>query len=257
MSFHHLRRALAAFCALAGAFVFAPAQAQMSPAQRGEIETIVREYLIKNPEVLRDALMELERRSKEEEEIQRRAAIEQLRAQIFESKHQAVVGNPQGKVTLVEFYDYNCGFCKRGLDDVARLIKENPDLRVVLKEFPVLSQGSMEAAQVASAVRMQVTPDRFWNFHHKLMSSRGSIGRAQALAVAKEIGVDMTRLTRDMEGADVKAALAETMQLGESLGINGTPSYVIGQDVVVGAVGFETLQTRIANVRKCGKADCG
>jgi len=237
--------------------IVAPAQAQMSPAQRGEIESIVREYLIKNPEVLRDAFLELERRSKEEEEIQRRAAIEQLRGQIFNSRHQAVVGNPQGKVTLVEFYDYNCGFCKRGLEDVARLIKENPDLRVVLKEFPVLSQGSMEAAQVASAVRLQVSPDRFWNFHHKLMSSRGSIGRAQALAVAKEVGVDMARLTRDIDGPEVKAALAETMQLGESLGISGTPSYVVGQDVVVGAVGFESLQTRIANVRKCGKSTCG
>ena len=128
---------------------------------------------------------------------------------------------------------------------------------MVLKEFPVLSQGSMEAAQVASAVRLQVSPDRFWNFHHKLMSSRGAIGRAQALAVAKEVGVDMTRLTRDMDGPEVKAALAETMQLGESLGINGTPSYVVGQDVVVGAVGFESLQTRIANVRKCGKSTCG
>lgn len=257
MSFHLFRRAVVALCALAGAMIVAPAQAQMSPAQRGEIESIVREYLIKNPEVLRDAFMELERRSKEEEEIQRRAAIEQLRGQIFNSRHQAVVGNPQGKITLVEFYDYNCGFCKRGLEDVARLIKENPDLRVVLKEFPVLSQGSMEAAQVASAVRLQVSPDRFWNFHHKLMSSRGAIGRAQALAVAKEVGVDMARLTRDMDGPEVKAALAETMQLGESLGINGTPSYVVGQDVVVGAVGFESLQTRIANVRKCGKSTCG
>lgn len=257
MSFHLFRRAVAALLALAGVMIVAPAQAQMTPAQRGEIESIVREYLIKNPEVLRDAFMELERRSKEEEEIQRRAAIEQLRGQIFDSRHQAVVGNPQGKVTLVEFYDYNCGFCKRGLEDVARLIKENPDLRVVLKEFPVLSQGSMEAAQVASAVRLQVSPDRFWNFHHKLMSSRGSIGRAQALAVAKEVGVDMTRLTRDMDGPEVKAALAETMQIGESLGISGTPSYVVGQDVVVGAVGYEALQTRIANVRKCGKSMCG
>lgn len=250
-----VRRALAATILLTAAAA-TPALAQFSPAQRGEIEKIVREYLIANPDVLRDALVELERRSKEEEDIQRRAAVEQFKAQIFNSKHQAVVGNPQGKITLVEFYDYNCGFCKRALDDLSRLIKDNPDLRLVLKEFPVLSQGSVEAAQVASAVRMQASPERFWAFHTKLMATRGSIGRAQALGVAKELGLDMTRLARDMEHPDVKAGIAETAQLGETLGITGTPSYVLGQDIVVGAVGYDALQGRIANIRKCGKSAC-
>ena len=147
----------------------------------------------------------------------------------------------------MEFYDYNCGFCKRALTDLTSLIKNNPDLRVILKEFPVLSQGSVEAAQVAGAVKIQLQPDRFWAFHQKLMGSRGQVGRAQALAVAKEFNVDMARLTKDIESADVKAGISETMQLGEALGINGTPSYVIGKDIVVGAVGQEALQSRIDN----------
>ncbi|MDP2355266.1 MAG: DsbA family protein [Beijerinckiaceae bacterium] len=235
---------------------FAPASAQITGQQRGEIETVIREYLIKNPEVLREALIELDRRTKSEEDSQRRQAVERLEGQIFNSKHQVVVGNPKGSISLVEFYDYNCGFCKRALNDLSALIKINPDLRVILKEFPVLSQGSIEAAQVAAAVKLQLSPDRFWGFHQKLMSSRGQIGKAQALAVAKEFNVDMTRVARDSETADVKAGIQESMQLAEALGINGTPSYVIGKDIVVGAVGLEALQSRIMNIRKCGKGTC-
>lgn len=257
-------KALAALALATGmalvALVVAPAasaqSAQIGPAQRGEIESIVRDYLLKNPEVLRDALIELDRRVKRDEEAQRLAAVEKLAPKIFNSQHQVVVGNPKGSINLVEFYDYNCGYCKRALDDITRLIKANPDLRVVLKEFPVLSQGSMEAAMVASALRLQVSPERFWTFHQKLMGGRGQAGRAQALAVAKEIGADMARLNRDMESDVVRAGLRETMEIAETLGINGTPSFVLGREVVVGAVGAEVLQTRIANVRKCGKAAC-
>lgn len=233
-----------------------PATAQITGQQRGEIEGIIRDYLVKNPEVLRDALLELDRRAKSEEEVQRRQAVDRLESQIFNSKHQVVIGNPKGSIALVEFYDYNCGFCKRALSDLVALIKVNPDLRVILKEFPVLSQGSLEAAQVAAAAKLQLPPDRFWAFHQKLMASRGQVAKAQAIAVAKEFNVDMARLNRDIESEDVKAGIQETMQLGEALGINGTPSYVLGKDVVVGAVGQEALQSRIANIRKCGKGTC-
>jgi len=233
-----------------------PALAQFSGAQRGEIETIIREYLVKNPEVLRDALIELDRRAKADEDVQRRQAVDKLDAQIFNSRHQVVIGNPKGPISLVEFYDYNCGFCKRALGDLSALIKGNPDLRVILKEFPVLSQGSVEAAHVAAAVKMQLPPDKFWAFHQKLMSSRGPVGKAQALAVAKEFNVDMTRLAKDMDSTEVKAGIEENMHLGEALGINGTPSYVVGKEIVVGAVGLEALQTRIGNIRKCGKGTC-
>lgn len=261
--FRRLRAYFLRSRALGAAFAFAltlgaayPAAAQITGQQRSEIESVIRDYLIKNPEVLRDALIELDRRAKAEEEGQRRQAVDRLDEKIFNSKHQVVVGNPKGAIALVEFFDYNCGFCKRALGDLAALIKANPDLRVILKEFPVLSQGSVEAAQVAAAVKMQLTAERFWAFHQKLMSGRGQIARAQALAVAKEFKVDMTRLARDLESEEVKAGIQETMQLGEALGINGTPSYVVGKDVVIGAVGQEALQARINNVRKCGKSIC-
>ncbi len=246
----------AVFLAVASFGAFAPASAQITGQQRSDIETVIREYLIKNPEVLREALVELDRRAKSEEDTQRRQAVERLEGQIFNSKHQVVIGNPKGTISLVEFYDYNCGFCKRALNDLSALIKINPDLRVILRDFPVLSQGSIEAAHIAAAVKLQLSPDRFWGFHQKLMSSRGQIGKAQALAVAKEFNADMTRVARDSETADVKVGIQESMQLAEALGINGTPSYVIGKDIVVGAVGLEALQGRIMNIRKCGKGTC-
>ncbi len=133
----------------------------MTSQQRTEVEAVIHEYLLKNPEVLRDALVELDRRAKSEEEAQRRIAVDRLQDKIFNSQHQVVIGNPKGAISLVEFYDYNCGFCKRALNDLVALIKVNPDLRVILKEFPVLSQGSLEAAQVAAAVKMQLPADRF------------------------------------------------------------------------------------------------
>jgi|tagenome__1003787_1003787.scaffolds.fasta_scaffold20805497_2 protein-disulfide isomerase len=231
------------------------AAAEFSPAQTREIGTIVRDYLVNNPEVLRDAMVELDRREKEAQQAAREKIISG-NSHLFSSPHQAVVGNPNGKVTLVEFFDYNCGYCKKSLDDLAKLMKEEPNLRVVLKDFPVLGPGSVEAAQVASALRNQFSGDKFWTYHQKLLMTRGQVGKAQALAVAKEMGADMGKLDRDMASADVKAGIQEVMQMADGLNLTGTPSWVVGKEVVVGAVGYDELKGKIGNVAKCGKAVC-
>jgi protein-disulfide isomerase len=136
------------------------------------------------------------------------------------------------------------------------LMKDDPKLKVVLKEFPVLGPGSVEAAQVAVAVRLQDnTGKKYLEFHQKLLGGRAHADRARALAVAKEIGMDMTRLEKDMAGPEVKATLQEDFKLADALGLNGTPSYVIGDNVVVGAIGLEALREKI-NTARCGKATC-
>ncbi|MCC0003746.1 MAG: DsbA family protein [Methylobacteriaceae bacterium] len=249
----------AALALLAGAFAAAPAARaqQFNDAQRSEIGKIVHDYLINNPEVLREAFSELERRHKAEEAQQRETAIESVKKQIFDSKYQVVVGNPDGKVTLVEFFDYNCGYCKKALSDLSRLAKENPDLRIVLRDFPVLGQGSVEAAQVAMAVAKQIQGDKFWTFHQKLLGGRGQAGKEQALAAARESGVDMARLEKDMKSPDIHAGYGEVMQIADKLALTGTPSWVVGKEVIVGAVGYAELNNKIANYRKCGKTDCG
>ena len=165
-----------------------------------------------------------------------------------------MVGNPAGTVTVVEFFDYNCGFCKRALDDLAKLMKGDANLRVVLKDFPVLGPKSVEAAQVAAAARKQMKADKFFEFHSKLIMQKGQIGRAEALAVAKSVGADMTRLAADMEDPSVREGIAETMQIGDSLGLTGTPSYVIGKEVVVGAVGYDELKQHVDTAAKAAPA---
>ena len=229
---------------------------EFSASQRGEVERIVREYLIAHPEVIQDAMAELEKKQSAAEAEKHKTAIKQYSQTIFNSPRHVVVGNPDGNVTFVEFFDYNCGYCKRAMDDMLVLMKDDPKLKVVLKEFPVLGPGSLEAAQVAVAVRMQdKTGKKYLEFHQKMLTGRGQADKARAMAVAKDIGLDMARLEKDLAGPEIKATLQESFKLAEALGLNGTPSYVIGDNVVVGAVGLEALKEKV-NTSRCGKPTC-
>jgi protein-disulfide isomerase len=221
-----------------------------SDAQRGEIEAVIKQYLLAHPELIQEVMVELEKRQAEAETAKHRDGIKHYSKALFYSPRQVTLGNPGGDVTMVEFFDYNCGYCRRALADMLRLLKEDPKLRVVLKEFPVLGPGSVEAAQVAVAVRMQDKDGKkYLEFHQKLLNGRGQADRAHALSVAKEIGLDMARLEKDLAGEEPKATIEENMQMAEALGLNGTPSYVIGSDVVVGAVGFAALKEKVQTAR--------
>src|SRR5437660_12850270 len=136
------------------------------------------------------------------------------------------------------------------------LMKEDPKLRIGLKEFPVLGPGSVEAAQVAVAVRMQdPTGKKYLDFHQKLLGARGQADKARALAAAKDAGLDMARLEKDLASPEVRATLEENFKIAEDMGLNGTPSYVIGQQVVIGAVGLDGLREKVG-IARCGKATC-
>ena len=224
----------------------APAGAQsFSDPQRGEIEKIIKEYIVSHPEVLQEAMAELEKRQAAAEAEKSKTTIKNNAQTIFSSARQVTLGNPQGDVTLVEFFDYNCGYCKRALSDMMDLMKTDSKLKVVLKEFPVLGPSSEEAARVAVAVRMQdPTGKKYLEFHQKLLGGRGAADRARALAVAKDVGLDMTRLEKDMASDEAKVTFNENIKLAEALGMNGTPSYVVGSEVVVGAVGLDGLKQK-------------
>jgi protein-disulfide isomerase len=230
--------------------------AEFTDAQKAALGPIIRDYLLQNPEVLREAMTALEKKQKDEDEARRVDVIDKATPALFNSPFQATLGNPQGKVTIVEFFDYNCGYCKRALDDMAKLLKTEPELKVVLKDFPVLGPGSVEAAQVASAVRNQFKGDKFWQYHYKLLSTHGPVAKAQALSVAKELGADMDQIARDIDKPDVKAGIQQNMQLADQLSLTGTPSYVVGRSVVVGAVGYDQLKANVDNVLQCGKTEC-
>ncbi len=253
-----ISRSFAAACAVILTLAAAPRSNadEFSSSQRSEVERIVREYLIAHPEVLQEAMSELDKRQTAAQAEKHKAAIKQYSEALFSSPRQVVLGNPNGNVTFVEFFDYNCGYCKRAMDDMLTLLKDDPKLKVVLKEFPVLGPGSVEAAQVAVAVHMQdKTGKKYLEFHQKLLGGRGEANKARALAVAKDIGLDMARLEKDIASPEVKASLQESFKLAEALGLNGTPSYVIGDNVVVGAVGLEALKEKV-NTSRCGKPSC-
>ncbi|MFC1457902.1 MULTISPECIES: DsbA family protein [Microvirga] len=224
--------------------------ASFTPEQREAIGGIVREYLVKNPEVLQEAFTELQRRQQVAEQAGRAEVLTAERGKLENSPHDFVLGNPQGDVTMVEFLDYNCGYCKRAVADVKALIKSDPKLWVVIKDFPVLGPGSIEASRVALAAKSQLTGDKLYEFHTKLMERRGPANGESAKAVAKEMGLDMARLEKDLHSDGIDATLKENMKPGERLGINGTPGFVIGNEVIAGAVGAEPLRQVIANTRK-------
>jgi protein-disulfide isomerase len=252
-----LLRFLAPALAAVALIVGQPAAAQsFSESQRTEIHKIIREYLIANPDLLEEVSAELNKRQAVAEAAKQATGVKKHSDALFNSPRGVTVGNREGDVTFVEFFDYNCGFCKKAMTDMLDLMKSDPKVRVVLKEFPVLGPASVEAAQVAVAVRMQdASGKKYLDFHQKLLNSRGQIDRAKAIATAKESGLDMARLEKDMASPEVKATLEENFRIAEDIGLNGTPSYVIGEQVVVGAVGLPSLKEKIA-IARCGKATC-
>ena len=227
------------------------ARAEMDAAEKREIERIVRDYILTNPEIVETALMALEEKRREEAKAKQAETIAQMREQIFNSPHQAVLGNPLGRVTLVEFFDYNCGYCKRALGDMLALIEANPDLRIVLKEFPILSEGSLEAARLAVAVA-RLAPDKYLDFHREMLTRGGPANAEKALGIARDLGLDAGALQAEAGKDDVMQGLAEVQELARALEISGTPSYVVGNEAVFGAVGFDALQEKIKAAREEG-----
>ena len=229
---------------------------EFTPAQKQELGAFIKDYLVGHPDVLRAAIEALDKHDKQIAEDERQKTVGEQAGALFSSKYQATIGNPKGSATLVEFFDYNCHYCKGALPDVTRLMKDDPNLRVVLKDYPVLGPGSVEAARVASAARNQLPGDKFWAFHSKLLAMHGPIGKAEALSVARDLGLDMDKLNKDMESHEVEDGLREVLGMADALQINGTPSFVVGQEVVVGAVGYDELKGKLDSVHKCGHSVC-
>jgi protein-disulfide isomerase len=247
---------------------------------RGEIEAIIKEYLaahpdevgeivkgyfLKHPQAIAQVLAEILKHRPAASASTGTAAPHGVAAKVladhtavvadnaaalFSSPHQVTLGNPEGDVALVEFFDYSCGFCKRALPDLLALLKDDPKLKIVLKEFPILGPGSLDAARVAVAVRMQdAGGQKYIAFHEQLFSDPGPAGREKALAAAKDQGLDMARLEQDMASDEIVSTFKEDVQLASALGITGTPGYVIGKQVVYGAVGIAELKRQIATAR--------
>ncbi len=223
--------------------------AEFTDQQREEIGTVIRDYLLQNPEVLREAFEELQRREQMAQADQQQSVIKTNADSLFRSASDLVVGNPEGSVTMVEYFDYNCGYCKRAMPDVLKLLDEDKDLKVVMKEFPILGEGSTFAARAALASRKQ---GKYWEFHLALMGHRGSVNEASTLRIAEKIGLDLTQLKEDMKSEEIDGVIRGNMATAQALNINGTPAFIIDDKVLPGAVGYSALAGVINQVRDSG-----
>ncbi|MEM0908302.1 MAG: DsbA family protein [Pseudomonadota bacterium] len=230
------------------------AVAQSDTLSRGDVETIVREYILANPEVLEEAFALLQERRQAEEAAARMASLEVYRDALVASPLDPVMGNPDGDVTLVEFFDYNCGFCRRAMDDLERLVEGDPNLRVVLKEFPVLGQQSMEAAAVSISVN-RLHPEAYGEFHERLMRLEGAANGETALDLAADMELPRDAIEESMRSDHVRDVVQQSYEVAQALGLSGTPSYVVGDAIEFGAVGYDQLKERI-NQARCGATEC-
>jgi len=235
----------AAFLLLAGG----AGAAEFSDKQRDEIGVIVREYLLQNPEVLIEMSQELEKRQKVAENENRKAALTANADEIFRSPDDFVAGAPGGDVTMVEFFDYNCPWCKKSMPILKSLMESDKGLKLVLKEFPILGENSEYAARAALAAKAQ---GKYMEFHFAMYEHEGKLDAAVVDGIAQSLGLDVAKMKTDMESPTVADIISRNRKLAETLGINGTPGFVIDDEIIPGYVPKEGLAAAIKEVRDSG-----
>jgi protein-disulfide isomerase len=247
--------ATAAAPATPGSVQKVAASDSFNPAQKQEIEQIIKKYLIENPEIFVDVQNALEAKMEKEQAEKLKVAIAENASQIYRDPHASVAGNSDGDITVVEFFDYNCGYCKRGLHDVVKLVETDPKVRVVFKELPILSKGSEEASHVALAARMQ---GKYWEMHKAMLGAKGHMNEAAALKIAEKLGLDMDKLKTDMASPEVKEEIAKSEALAKKMGVNGTPHFLVGDRAIPGAPDdlYDELEKNVTELRKKGCGYC-
>jgi protein-disulfide isomerase len=233
-----------------------PQAGPFSAEQKAAIEKIIKDYLLANPEVMMDVQNALEAKMETLQAEKLKLALKESAGEIFHRPNAPTAGNPKGDVTVVEFFDYNCGYCKRAFGDIAKLVEKDPKVKVVFKELPILSKSSEEAAKVALAARAQ---GKYWEVHRTLIGLRGEVNEATALrAVEKLGGLDVAKLKKDMDSPEVKAEIETVRNLAQKMGINGTPHFLVGDRAIAGAPQnlLEVISGHVAELRKTGCSVC-
>lgn len=227
----------------------APAQADnaLSAEQRKAVQEEIRAYILSNPEVVLEALQTMQQRERQAEAERQKKAIGGLHAALAESPLLPVIGNPDGDVTVVEFFDYNCGYCKSVVDRLANRIEADPKLKVVMVEFPILGEASVYAARVALAAEMQ---GKYEDFHFALMRARGRLSVEKIRATAEDVGLDWATVVRDMKAPEVERTIQRNYELADALGVSGTPAFVIGDELVPGAIDEDAMARLIERARQ-------
>jgi len=227
----------------------APTTPAFSPEQSRAIEQIIHDYLLSHPELIIEVLQQAKQKQKQDRAERTRESIKSWRSQLLEDPDSPVGGNPKGDVTIVEFFDYRCPYCKRVEPSIDALLKEDAKLRIVYKEFPILGRASVFAARVALAARKQ---DKYDEFHEAMMATKGEaeITEPVVLGVARSVGLDLDKLKADVQSPDIDTILRHDFALAEALDIEGTPGIVIGNTIADGAADVDSLRRMIAAARE-------
>jgi protein-disulfide isomerase len=223
-----------------------------SPAQRAEIEGMIKNYLMSHPEVMVEVSKELEKRQASMQAETNKKVIVEKKATIFKAPTDFVAGNPKGEISVVEFFDYNCGWCKKAVDELTKLIKADTNVRIVMKELPIFGENSTAAAKAAMASLKQ---GKYWEFHLALMKEK-QVTKDNLFQIAAKVGLNVDKLKADMADPSIDAALKETMIIAQELGIEGTPGFIIDSRVNVGFVPADGIKEILADVRKNGCQAC-
>ncbi len=216
-------------------------------AEKTAIESVVKEYLLEHPEVIRDALQELERRSAQAEKERQKNLISDNRDLLINEKYSFTTGNKDGDVTVIEFFDYNCPYCRQALKDIVKLMGEDKNVKVVLKEYPILGEASQQASLAALAARKQ---GKYMEYHTALLSAKGRINNEAIETIAKQVGLNVETLKTDMASEEIKGILQKNIDVGIKLGINGTPTFIFNDQVIPQVLPFEAMKTLVAKIRK-------
>ncbi len=228
--------------------------AQMAPEpfsaeQKKAMESLIGDYLKRNPEVILESIQLFQIRQKVAEQERAKANLIALRDELVKDQQSPAIGNADGEVTVVEFFDYRCGFCKRVLPAVRELIRTDPKLRYVFKEFPILSPESRNAARAALAA-WRLDKGAYFALHVSLMGAKGALSERRIMTLAEQAGLDAGKLKQEMAAPEIEAHLEQNAVLARKLGINGTPAFVIGNQLVPGAIDMAQFKKLIAEARK-------
>lgn len=211
-----------------------------------EVKRLALEAILENPEIVMEAVAILREREEADQAAATEAALAELMPMLESDPNAPVLGNPEGNLTVVEFFDYNCPYCKQAAGEIKALIAEDSEIRLVYREWPILGDGSVYAARAALAARVQ---GKYEEFHWALMEDRARKEETSVLEIAASIGLDIERLKADMESEAVTSHIAQSMAMAQSLGFSGTPSFVIGGRPVFGFLPKDELAAIVTDQR--------
>lgn len=225
-----------------------PGLMDMSVAERDAFRAEIRAYLLENPEVLMEAIQVLEARRDATTRAADAEIIAANSAQLYENANSWVGGNPDGDVTLVEFSDYRCGYCKKAHPELKELLQRDPNIRLIIKEFPILGSDSVAAGRMAMAA-LDLDTDKFESLNDALMGFGGQLTEATAYQIAKGVGYDIDALKTRAASAEIEARIADNYALAKSLGLQGTPSFILGNQIIRGYLPVEQMLAAVADAR--------